>query len=245
MSDTSIDPAEVAKFEAMAQDWWDPDGAARPLHAMNPCRLDYIADQIAGEFARDRAASRPFEGLSVLDVGCGGGLLCEPLARLGAAVTGIDAAAGNVAAARAHAEMSGLSIQYRAITAEALAAEGRRFDVVLAMEIVEHVADPATFLADLARLVRPGGLLVASTLNRTGKSFAAAIVGAEWILRWLPRGTHDWRRFLTPDELEGLMAAGGLDPVDRKGMVPDIVAGTWRLSPRDLSVNYVVTALRR
>ena len=211
---------------------------------MNPCRLDYIVAQICGEFDRDVRAERPFDGLSILDVGCGGGLLSEPLARLGAQVTGVDAAAANVEIARAHAQASELGIDYRAMTAEALLAEGAAFDAVLGMEIVEHVADPAAFLRTLAALARPGGLVIVSTLNRTARSFAAAIVGAEWVMRWLPRGTHDWSKFVAPDDLARMMQSAGLDPVDRKGMVPDPLRGEWRLSDRDLSVNYVMTGVR-
>lgn len=245
MTVTSVDPAEVAKFEAMAAEWWDPNGKFRPLHRMNPCRLDYIVSQVAGEYGRDTGAARPFEGLRLLDVGCGGGLLSEPMARLGATVTGIDASEGTTGVAAAHAAQSGLAIDYRQMTAEDLAASGARFDVILAMEVVEHVADPASFLATCRALLADGGLLVCSTLNRTAKSFGAAIVGAEWLLRWLPRGTHDWNKFLTPDELWSAMEGAGLEPVDRKGMVFDPVAWDWSLSERDLAVNYVVTALRR
>ena len=244
MGETTIDPAEVAKFEAMAADWWDPAGRFRPLHVMNPCRLDYICAQIAAQFGRDRAAPRPFDGLRILDIGCGGGLLSEPMARLGAEVVGADAAAGNIPVARLHAAQSGLDIDYRHTTAEALAGAGERFDVVLAMEIVEHVADPLAFLSACRALTRPGGMVICSTLNRTAKSFALAIVGAEWVLRWLPRGTHDWAKFLTPDELFALLAAAGLAPVDRQGMVYDPLRRSWSLSARDLGVNYVTTSLR-
>ncbi|MCE0506351.1 bifunctional 2-polyprenyl-6-hydroxyphenol methylase/3-demethylubiquinol 3-O-methyltransferase UbiG [Roseivivax sp. GX 12232] len=239
----SVDPAEVAKFEAMAAEWWDPNGKFRPLHEMNPCRLDYIAGQIAAEFDRDRRDARPFAGLKVLDIGCGGGLLAEPLARLGAEVTGIDAAGGNIPVARTHAEAQGLVIDYRHMSAEALAAEGARFDAVLAFEVVEHVADPAAFLAVAGGLARPGGLVMVSTLNRTAKAFGAAILGAEWLLRWLTRGTHDWAKFITPDELEAMLSGAGLDVVDRKGMVFDPIRWDWSLSPNDLSVNYAMTAL--
>ena len=241
---SSIDDAEVAKFQAMAAEWWDPAGKFRPLHMLNPVRLDYIAAQIAAEFGRDRRSLRPFEGLRLLDIGCGGGLVAEPMARLGAGVTGADAAEGNIAVARIHAAQSGLDIDYRATTAEALLAGGERFDVVLALEIVEHVADPADFIATCARLLRPGGLLVASTLNRTPQSFAAAILGAEWVMRWLPRGTHDWRRFIRPDELAAMLQAAGLGVVDSAGMVFSPLAWGWSLSARDLSVNYLMTALR-
>ncbi|MFC3629052.1 bifunctional 2-polyprenyl-6-hydroxyphenol methylase/3-demethylubiquinol 3-O-methyltransferase UbiG [Paracoccus angustae] len=241
---TSIDPAEIAKFEAMAAEWWDPRGKFRPLHLMNPVRLDYIATQIAGEFGRDRRDLRPFGGLRVLDIGCGGGLVAEPVARLGADVVGADAAEGNIAVARLHAEGQGLAIDYRATTAEALAAGGERFDVVLALEIVEHVADPTVFIATCRELVRPGGLVILSTLNRTARSFGAAIVGAEWILRWLPRGTHDWSRFITPDELAGMAEGAGLAVADRRGMVFNPLGFGWSLSDRDLSVNYILTARR-
>lgn len=241
---SSIDPAEVAKFQAMAREWWDPNGKFKPLHMLNPTRLDYVTAQIAGQFGRDLAAAAPFQGLSLLDIGCGGGLMAEPMARLGAAVTGADAAEGNIAIAGLHAEEQGLAIDYRATTAEALAAEGLRFDVVMALEIVEHVADPAQFIATCRELVAPGGMLIQSTLNRTARSFGAAIVGAEWIMRWLPKGTHDWRRFITPDELARMTEAAGLRVVDRCGMVFNPLGWSWSLSHRDLSVNYAMTALR-
>ncbi len=240
----AVDEAELAKFAAMAAEWWDPNGKFRPLHLMNPVRLDYITTQIATEFGRDLAAPRPFKGLRLLDIGCGGGLLSEPMARLGAEVVGADAAADNIPVARLHAERMGLEIDYRHATAEDLAAAGERFDVVLAMEIVEHVPDPAAFLAACHDLVEPGGLIIVSTLNRTARSFALAILGAEYVLRWLPRGTHDWRRFITPDELYGLLRAAGLEPIDRKGFVFDPIRWRWSLSDRDLAVNYVASARR-
>lgn len=241
---TTVDPAEVAKFEAMAAEWWDPNGKFKPLHMLNPCRLDYITAQIAAEFGRDLKAPSPFAGLRILDIGCGGGLLSEPMARLGATVTGADAAERNIPVAQVHAAQSGLSIDYRHTTAEALAAAGERFDVVLNMEVVEHVTDPLAFLTTCRELLKPGGLMICSTLNRNPKSFLLAIVGAEWVMRWLPRGTHDWARFLTPDELYDLIRRAGLDPLDRKGMVFNPVSWSWSLSDRDLSVNYVTTSAR-
>lgn len=242
---TTIDPAEVAKFEAMAAEWWDPEGKFKPLHLMNPCRLDYVTTQIAAEFGRDLTAAQPFAGLRILDIGCGGGLLSEPMARLGAEVVGVDAAARNIPVAALHAAQSGLQIDYRVGTAEDLAAAGERFDVVLNMEVVEHVADPQAYLAACARLLRPGGLMVLSTLNRTARSFAMAIIGAEWVMRWLPKGTHDWNKFITPDELYDLIRRAGLEPVDRKGMVFNPVSWSWSLSSRDLSVNYVTASVKR
>ena len=242
---SSVDAAEIAKFEAMAAEWWDPEGKFKPLHMMNPVRLDYITRQIAAEFGRDLKAARPFEGLRLLDIGCGGGLLSEPMARLGGEVVGADAAERNIPVARIHAEGQDLFIDYRHTTAEALVAGGESFDVVLAMEIVEHVADPAAFVATCRALLRPGGLIIASTINRNAKSFMAAIVGAEWVMRWLPKGTHDWAKFITPEELTGMMSRAGLDPVDRKGFVFNPISWQWSISDRDLSVNYVAAGVRR
>lgn len=241
---STVDEGEVAKFEAMAAEWWDPSGKFKPLHMLNPCRLDYIAAQIAAEFGRDPRAARPFEGLAIVDIGCGGGLLSEPMARLGAAVVGIDAAAGNIPVARLHAGQSGLEIDYRHGTAEGLAAEGERFDVVLNMEVVEHVPDPAAYLRACRELLRPGGLMICSTLSRNPKSWLLAIVGAERVMRWLPKGTHDWRRFINPDELFALLRGAGLEPVDRKGFVFNPLAWSWHLSDSDLSVNYVTASIR-
>ena len=246
MSQTStIDAAEVAKFEAMAAEWWDPNGKFKPLHLMNPCRLDYITSQIAAEFDRDLTQANPFKGLRILDIGCGGGLLSEPMARLGADVVGADAAPRNIPVAQRHAEQSGLTIDYRHTTAEDMAAAGERFDVVLNMEVVEHVADPLAYLTACQVLLKPQGLMICSTLNRNAKSFMMAIVGAEWVMRWLPRGTHDWAKFITPDELVALIKQAGLDPVDRKGMVFNPVAWSWSLSARDLSCNYVTASVKR
>ncbi len=240
--ETTIDQAEVAKFEAMAAEWWDPEGKFKPLHMLNPCRLDYITRQIAAEFGRDLAETEPFRGLRLLDIGCGGGLLSEPMARLGADVVGADAAEGNIPVARIHAEQSGLAIDYRHTTAEALAAGGEKFDVVLNMEVIEHVADPEAYMKACADLLKPGGMMITSTINRNPKSFLMAIVGAEHIMRWLPKGTHEWRRFITPDELYDLIRKAGLEPLDRKGFVFNPLSWSWSISDRDLSVNYVTAA---
>lgn len=241
---TTVDPSEVAKFEAMAAEWWDPKGKFKPLHLMNPCRLDYITRQIAGEFGRDLTQPEPFKGLRLLDIGCGGGLLSEPMTRLGATVVGADAAAGNIPVAQVHAQQSGLDIDYRNITAEELAANGEQFDVVLNMEVVEHVADPLAYLTACHDLLKPGGLMICSTINRNPKSFAVAIVGAEYVMRWLPKGTHEWNKFITPDELYSLISNAGLNPVDRKGMVFNPVSWQWSISDRDLSVNYVTASTK-
>lgn len=244
-SQTTVDPAEVAKFEAMAAEWWDPNGKFKPLHMLNPCRLDYITTQIAAEFDRDMAKPLPFKGLRLLDIGCGGGLLSEPMARLGANVVGADAAARNIPVAQVHAAQSGLTIDYRHTTAEAIAASGEKFDVVLNMEVVEHVSDPQAYLTACQELLVPGGLMICSTLNRNAKSYLMAIIGAEHVMRWLPKGTHDWKKFITPDELFELIRKAGLDPVDRKGMVFNPVSWSWSLSARDLSVNYVTASVKR
>ncbi|MFU8880761.1 MAG: bifunctional 2-polyprenyl-6-hydroxyphenol methylase/3-demethylubiquinol 3-O-methyltransferase UbiG [Rhodobacterales bacterium] len=241
---TTVDPAEVAKFEAMAAEWWDPKGKFKPLHMLNPCRLDYITRQIAGEFGRNLSEAAPFKGLRLLDIGCGGGLLSEPMARLGADVVGADAAPRNIPVAQIHAEQSGLDIDYRHTTAEAMAAAGEQFDVVLNMEVVEHVADPLTYLTACRQLLKPGGLHICSTINRNPKSFAMAIVGAEYVMRWLPKGTHEWNKFITPDELFDLLQKSGLDPVDRKGFVFNPITWGWSLSDRDLSVNYVTASVK-
>ena len=241
----TIDDAEIAKFEAMAADWWDPKGKFAPLHMMNPVRLDYITAQIAAEYGRDLRGPGAFEGLRILDIGCGGGLLSEPMARLGATVVGADAAEGNIPVARIHAQGSGLQIDYRHTTAEAMAEAGEQFDVVLNMEVVEHVADPLAYLTACRQLLKPGGLMICSTINRNAKSFAMAIVGAEYVMRWLPKGTHDWQKFITPEELFKLIEGAGLDPVDRKGFVFNPIAWSWRVSDRDLSVNYVTASVKR
>ncbi|MEP2782490.1 MAG: bifunctional 2-polyprenyl-6-hydroxyphenol methylase/3-demethylubiquinol 3-O-methyltransferase UbiG [Pseudoruegeria sp.] len=241
---TTVDPAEVAKFEAMAAEWWDLNGKFKPLHMLNPCRLDYITQQIAVEFNRDLNSPAPLNGLRVLDIGCGGGLLSEPMARLGATVVGADAAAGNIPVAQVHAAQQGLTIDYRNITAEELAAAGEQFDIVLNMEVVEHVADPQGYINACHTLLKPGGLMVCSTINRNPKSFMVAIVGAEHVMRWLPKGTHEWNKFITPDELGSLLETSGLRPVDRKGFVFNPIAWSWSLSDRDLSVNYVTASVK-
>jgi 2-polyprenyl-6-hydroxyphenyl methylase / 3-demethylubiquinone-9 3-methyltransferase len=245
MSASSIDPAEVAKFEAMAAEWWDPNGKFKPLHMLNPCRLDYITGQIAAEFDRDLTQAKPLAGLRILDIGCGGGLLSEPMARLGADVVGADAAPRNIPVARLHAEQAGLTIDYRHTTAEDMVAAGEQFDVVLNMEVVEHVADPLAFLTACQKLLKHQGLMICSTLNRNPKSYLFAIIGAEQVMRWLPKGTHDWRKFITPDELYELIRQAGLDPVDRKGMVFNPLGWSWSLSGRDFSVNYVTASVKR
>jgi len=240
--DRTVDDAELAKFAAIAEEWWDPDGKFRPLHKFNPIRLGLLRDRIADHFGRDPKSSRPLEGLTVADIGCGGGLLAEPMARLGASVTGIDATERNVEVARVHAEQMGLTIDYRFATAGDLAAEKRVFDVVLNMEVIEHVADRDAFLADCAQLVRPGGLMFLATLNRTPKSYLFAIVGAEYVLRWLPRGTHDWRRFVRPSELAAPLRQAGMSMTEATGVVFNPIKDQWSLSSRDLDVNYVAIA---
>ena len=245
----SIDAADVARFNRLGADWWNPRGPMQALHAINPVRIGYLVDQIAAHLTRPAAptgppaALRPLAGLHILDIGCGAGILSEPLTRLGAEVTGIDPADGNIGIARAHAAIGGLSIDYRVETAEALAVSGAQFDVVLAMEVVEHVKDMPSFVRTAARLVRPGGLLVASTLNRTLKSFALAIVGAEYVLGWVAKGTHHWEQFVTPDELADAMSGPGLRVVDETGMTYNPLRGLWSLG-EDTSVNYFMTARR-
>jgi len=240
--DRTADAEELAKFEAMAADWWNPNGKFRPLHKFNPLRLKFLRDRIAARFGRDIAADRPFEGLTLLDIGCGGGLLCEPMARLGATVTGIDATERNIGVARRHAASMRLDIDYRFAAAADLVAENRQFDVVLNMEVIEHVADRAAFLADSAALLRPGGLMFLATLNRTPKSYLLAILGAEYVLRWLPRGTHDWRRFVKPSELAAGLRASGLTLSELTGLAYDPMQDRWSLAPDDLGVNYIALA---
>lgn len=240
----TVDDAEVAKFAALAERWWDSEGPFRPLHWLNPVRLRCIRDRVAAHFGREPKAEKPLDGLGILDIGCGGGLLDEPLTRLGATVVGIDATAENIRVAALHAERSGLAIDYRHTTAEALHAEGERFDVVLNMEVVEHVADVRAFLAASGGLLRTGGIMITATLNRTLKSYALAIVGAEYVLHWLPVGTHDWKRFVRPSELAAGMRAAGLSVQDFTGVVYNPLSGKWSLDPRDIDVNYIAVAVK-
>ena len=240
----SIDPDEVAKFTSMAAEWWDPKGKFKPLHKFNPVRLGFIRDTIEAHFERSPSARKPFEGLRVLDIGCGGGLVSEPMTRLGAAVTAVDASEANIKTAMTHAEQGGLAIDFRAGTVEALIeADEAPFDVVLNLEVVEHVADPDLFLRDCASLVKPGGLMIVATLNRTAKAFALAIFGAEYVLGWLPRGTHEFEKFLRPDEIAPPMRAAGLNVEPPQGVSFNPIADQWRLS-NDTKVNYLMVATR-
>ena len=243
---STVDREEVARFSALAERWWDPDGPMRPLHRLNPVRLAFIKDQICAHFHNDGARRDPkdpraLDGLAILDIGCGAGLVSEPLARMVASVTGIDPSAENIAVARHHAAESGLAIDYRDTTAEALAAGGATYDVVLILEVVEHVASVPLFVESAAKLVRPGGLLIASTINRTLKAFALAIVGAEYVLRWLPRGTHTYDRLVTPSELAAAFRTAGLTRRDETGVVYVPLADRWRLAA-DMDVNYMMVA---
>ncbi|MFZ5673310.1 MAG: bifunctional 2-polyprenyl-6-hydroxyphenol methylase/3-demethylubiquinol 3-O-methyltransferase UbiG [Pseudomonadota bacterium] len=237
----SLDPAEVEKFSKIAAEWWNPKGKFAVLHVFNPVRLAYIKEQVAARFARDPFARRPFENLRFLDIGCGGGLLTEPMSRLGAGITGIDPSEKNIATASVHASEQDLAIDYRAMTAEALAETGETFDVILNMEVIEHVADPSAFVQTCARLLKPGGLLFVATLNRTLKSFGLAIIGAEYVLGWLPKGTHQWEKFITPDELEAWLTQSGLKQLDRTGVTYNPFSGEWRRA-RDMDVNYMLVA---
>jgi 2-polyprenyl-6-hydroxyphenyl methylase / 3-demethylubiquinone-9 3-methyltransferase len=239
----TVDRDEVARFSRLAGQWWDRHGPMAALHKFNPVRLAYVRDHAAEHFGRDAKSLDSLKGLRILDIGCGGGILCEPLARLGAAMVGADPSARNVAVARRHAGQSGLVIDYREATAETLADAGELFDIVLAMEVVEHVADVGLFVDRAAAMVKPGGLLFVATLNRTAKSFALAIVGAEYILRWLPRGTHRWDKFVTPNELEIAIEQSGFRITGETGVIYDLFADRWRQS-RDMDVNYMVVAER-
>jgi 2-polyprenyl-6-hydroxyphenyl methylase/3-demethylubiquinone-9 3-methyltransferase len=240
----SIDPAEVEKFSAMAESWWDPSGQFAPLHKFNPVRLKFIRETAAAHFGRDAKGLKPFEGLALLDIGCGGGLLAEPMARLGFAVTGADASEKNVKAAATHGKAMGLVIDYRAGTAERLAADGLAFDVVLNMEVVEHVADLKAYLGACAKLVKPYGIMIVATLNRTLKSLALGKIAAEYVLGWVPKGTHDWNRFVEPKRLRALLEESGLKVLKTQGVAFDPLTWGWRLSG-DTDVNYMMVAERR
>lgn len=240
---TTIDPSEVDRFSALAQEWWNPTGKFKPLHKFNPVRLTYIRDKATAHFGRDPRAPKPLQGLRLLDIGCGGGLLSEPMARMGADVVGADASETNVEVAKIHAGHSGVAVDYRAETAEALAEAGETFDIVLNMEVVEHVSDVDFFLASCAKMVRPGGLMFIATINRTMKAMALAIVGAEYVLGWLPRGTHQYGKLVRPDELEAPLNLAGMKIIDRTGVFYSPLQDRWNLS-RDMDVNYMVLAAR-
>jgi 2-polyprenyl-6-hydroxyphenyl methylase / 3-demethylubiquinone-9 3-methyltransferase len=240
---STVDAAEVARFSALSEEWWDARGKMAVLHKFNPLRLSFIKEAACRHFGREGKRLDALTGLRILDIGCGGGLLSEPLARLGAAVLGADPSSTNIAAARLHAADAGVAVDYRATTAEALADAGERFDVVLAMEVVEHVADLSLFIKRCAEMVKPGGLMIVATLNRTLKSFALAIVGAEYVLRWLPRGTHQWDKFVTPNELEASLQRHGLVVIDETGVIYNLLADRWQAST-DMDVNYMVVAER-
>lgn len=242
MESVSVDPQEMANFEAMAADWWNPNGKFKPLHIMNSARVGFIKDALCTHFHRDPNADLPLKGLKLLDIGCGGGLLSEPMTRLGAEVTGVDALAKNVKTAKTHASQMGLEINYVHGTIEQMVeAKTKPFDAVLNMEVIEHVVDPASFLAACAAMVRPGGMMVCSTINRTMKAFVFAIVGAEYVLRWLPRGTHQHSKFITPAELGGFMRRAGLNPLDPVGMSLNPFSQKWSFGS-DTRINYVQIA---
>lgn len=240
---TTIDQAEVDRFSAMAAEWWDPTGKFKPLHKINPVRLAYIRDQVCAHYGRDPKAHRPLEGLRFLDIGCGGGLLSEPVARMGANVLGADASERNIGIARTHAAQTGVAVDYRAVTAESLAEAGETFDVVLNMEVVEHVADVEFFISTCASMVKPGGLMLISTINRTLKAAALAIGAAEYVLGWLPRGTHQYEKLVRPEELQAPLTKAGMDVIEMKGVFFNPLQNRWNLSA-DIDVNYMVLARR-
>jgi 2-polyprenyl-6-hydroxyphenyl methylase/3-demethylubiquinone-9 3-methyltransferase len=239
--DRTLDSEEVERFSRLASEWWNPTGKFRPLHQIGPPRLSFIRDSAVQQFGRDPKALRPLSGLTAIDIGCGGGLVAEPLARMGATVTAIDPSERNIAIAKSHADPQGLTIDYRVARVEDLGAEGRLFDIVACLEVVEHVPDPAKFVAECAALVAPGGIAVFSTLNRTLKAWALAIVGAEYVLGWLPRGTHQWDRFITPEELGQYVRAAGLDDTHFEGITYNPLQDVWTRSP-DTGVNYLMSA---
>ncbi len=240
---TTIDQAEVDRFSAMAAEWWDPTGKFRPLHKFNPVRLTHIKEQVCARFGRDMNDPKAFKGLRFLDIGCGGGLLCEPMARMGAEIVGADASEVNIEVAKIHAAQSGLEIDYRAQTAESLEAAGEKFDVILNMEVVEHVADVDLFIETCARMVKPGGLMFIATINRTPKARALAIFMAENILRWLPKGTHQYEKLVKPEEIEKPLSAEGMSIIDRTGVFYNPLQDRWNKS-RDMDVNYMLLAER-
>ena len=242
---STIDNDEIERFSRIASEWWNPTGKFKPLHQINPLRIGRIRDAACQHFGKNAGNAAPLAGLSLVDIGCGGGLIAEPMCRLGAGITAIDAAEKNIKTASLHAQQGGLSIDYQNTSAEALAAGGVQYDIVLALEIVEHVADTALFMETVCSLVKPGGLLFVSTLNRTVKSYAMAIVGAEYILRWLPVGTHQWKKFLRPSELCRPIRSHGLDITDMAGLVYNPFDGSWRWDDHDLSVNYMIGAVKK
>ena len=241
---TTIDDEEVARFSALADEWWNPKGKFKPLHKFNPVRLDYITERVSEHFGRDPKGPRPFEGLRLLDIGCGGGLLCEPMARLGAEVVGADASATNIEVAKIHAKRSGLVVDYRCTTAEALAEAGETFDVILNMEVVEHVADVSLYMEACTSMVRPGGLMFVATINRTFKAWLLALRMAEDVLRWLPKGTHQYEKLVKPEELRAALAQGHMEVLDETGVFYNVLADEWRKS-RDMDVNYMLLAGKR
>lgn len=244
---TTINQAEVDKFSAMAAEWWDPSGKFRPLHKFNPVRLTYIKDKVCEHFSRESSRElmerHPFKGLRFLDIGCGGGLLAEPMARLGAEIIGADASDINIEIAKIHAEQSGVNIDYRATTAEALQEQGEKFDVVLNMEVVEHVSDVPLFITACAQMVKPGGLMFVATINRTQKANALAIFMAENVLRWLPKGTHQFENLVKPEELAAPINAEGMEIIDQTGVFYNPLLDKWNMS-RDMDVNYMILAKR-
>ena len=242
--DNTIDNNEILKFQAMADEWWDPFGKFKPLHMLNPCRLKYITDQISWHVDLKLHDEKPFDGLKLLDIGCGGGLLSEPMARMGADVLGADVVERNILVAKSHAEQSNLAIDYRHTAIENLAEGSLKFDVILNMEVIEHVANPSSFLKACYELLKPNGLMICSTINRNVKSYLNAILGAEYIMKWLPRGTHDWSKFITPDELSELIDSAGLSVIDKKGFFFNKLLWKWSISPNNLDVNYVTSSVK-
>lgn len=240
---TTIDQAEVDRFTAMAAEWWNPSGKFKPLHKFNPVRIRYIRDKAAAHLGRDANSHKPLEGLRVLDIGCGGGLLSEPMARMGATVIGADASERNIGIASTHAAQTGVTVDYRAVTAEQLASEGEKFDIILNMEVVEHVADVDFFITTCASMVKPGGMMFVATINRTMKAMALAIIGAEHVLRWLPKGTHQYEKLVRPEELEKPLTASGMQIDERTGVFFNPLMNQWNLS-KDMDVNYMMLATR-